>query len=609
MAGNALGYDPRARSAGRGGQGGGKRRPVAAKPQGEEKRSAPGRGITPARIAAIGALLVVVIVLAIVLFSGGGGHKYTLLFQNAGQLVPDNQVMIGGSPVGTVSSIELSPSNLAEIKIEVEQELHEGTTAVIRATSLSGVANHYVSISPGPNSSPALEEGAELGLSSTTTPVDIDQLFNSFPPKVREGLQNFIKGNAQIYAGRGKEANESYKYFGTALNRATNFASRTERRRTTALQVPGQLEQPDQRRRRPRGAALERDLQRQHRLPGDRTRQNVALDESLQELPPVLRQSNTTFVNLRAALDDVEPLINTAKPATKNLAPFLAELRPVLSKFIPFTQQPRPGARAGPASTTTRPNCWRRSRRSSSRPRTTFPHAEDRDRRLPAAAELPPLLHAGHLQRDLEARPGQRLLRRQRPLRPRRRPALQNLFKDESGDAERRSRRAEQFDAVRRSARRPRSAAPAAPRSRPPTTRPPTSNPPHARQLASARPNATPRRRWAAHEKADRRSRRGGRDRRRDRPDRGRWLERRLRRARGLRPTARSWSTASRCASPAPTSARSSRSASRCPANRRRKKTASSSTSPARRSSSSKSKTRASRTSARTPAAKSARSR
>jgi len=168
---------------------------------------------------------VVVIVLAIVLFTGGGGHKYTLLFQNAGQLVPDNQVMIGGSPVGTVANIELSPSNLAEIEIEVEQELHEGTTAVIRATSLSGVANHYVSISPGPNSSPALEEGAELGLSSTTTPVDIDQLFNSFPPKVREGLQNFIKGNAQIYAGRGKEANESYEYFGTALNRATNFAS------------------------------------------------------------------------------------------------------------------------------------------------------------------------------------------------------------------------------------------------------------------------------------------------------------------------------------------------------------------------------------------------
>ena len=36
----------------------------------------------------IAALAVAVIVLAILLFSGNGGHKYTLVFQNAGQLVP-----------------------------------------------------------------------------------------------------------------------------------------------------------------------------------------------------------------------------------------------------------------------------------------------------------------------------------------------------------------------------------------------------------------------------------------------------------------------------------------------------------------------------------------
>ena len=197
---------------------------MAAKPSGEEKSSAPSRGFSPARIAAVGALLVIVIVLAVVLFSGGGGHKYTFVFNNAGQLVPDNQVMIGGSPVGTVESIGLTDNDLAEVNVEVSQQLHEGSTAVIRATSLSGVANHYVSISPGPNSNPVLDNGAELGLSSTTTPIDIDQLFNTFPPPVLKGLQNFIKGNSEIYVGRGKEANESYKYFGTALNRASNFA-------------------------------------------------------------------------------------------------------------------------------------------------------------------------------------------------------------------------------------------------------------------------------------------------------------------------------------------------------------------------------------------------
>ena len=48
-------------------------------------------------------------------------------------------------------------------------------------------------------------------------------------------------------------------------------------------------------------------------------------------LPGALRQANTTFHNLRPALDDLDLLVNAAKPATKNLAPFLRQLQPVVS--------------------------------------------------------------------------------------------------------------------------------------------------------------------------------------------------------------------------------------------------------------------------------------
>jgi phospholipid/cholesterol/gamma-HCH transport system substrate-binding protein len=318
------------------------RRPVAANPSGEEKSSAPSRGVTPARIAAIGGLAVAVLLLAIVYFSGNGGHTYTLVFQNAGQLVPDNQVLIGGSPVGSVKSIELSEDNLAEINVEVDQELHEGSTAIIRATSLSGVANHYVSISPGPNSEPELDDGAELGLASTTTPIDIDQFFNTFPPTTRRGLEEFIKGNAQIfeYQGKGGNANNAYKYFGPALNRTGAFVGElnadqrllerfvvSSSKLSTA--VAGRAEE------------LESAFSNANTAFGAIAEQNVALSQSLERLPPVMRQANTTFVNLRAALDDLDPLVETAKPATKDLAPFLAELRPVLSKFIPLTRNLR----------------------------------------------------------------------------------------------------------------------------------------------------------------------------------------------------------------------------------------------------------------------------
>jgi phospholipid/cholesterol/gamma-HCH transport system substrate-binding protein len=288
----------------------------------------------------IAALAVAVIALAIVYFGSSSGHQYTLVFQNAGQLVPDNQVLIGGSPAGTVESIELSDDNLAEVHVEVDQELHEGTTATIRATSLSGVANHYVSISPGPNSSPALDDGAELGLSSTTTPVDIDQLFNTFPPSVRKGLSDFIKGNAATFEGQGEAGNEAFKYLAPAFNRVDAFVNELnadQRLLENFVVSSAKLSTTVAR----RGGQLSSAVSNANTAFEAIASQNVAFDQTLRRLPPVMRQANTTFVNLRAALDDLDPLVETAKPATKNLAPFLAELRPVISKFVPVVRNLR----------------------------------------------------------------------------------------------------------------------------------------------------------------------------------------------------------------------------------------------------------------------------
>jgi phospholipid/cholesterol/gamma-HCH transport system substrate-binding protein len=322
----------------------------------------------------LAALAVIVIALGVVIFGGGGGHKYKLDFQNAAQLVPDNQVLIGGQPVGSVESIELTDDNLAEIEISSEQELHEGSTAVIRATSLSGVANHYVSISPGPNSNPPLEEGATLGLGSTTTEVDLDQFLNTFPTPVRRALGQFVRGNAEQFSERGKDANETFKYFGPALNRTTAFVGElnsdqhllerfvvSSSKLTTAVAA--------------RGNELSSAVSNASNAFGAIAGQNEALDQTLRELPPFMRQANTTFVNLRAALDDVDPLVETAKPATKNLASFLSELRPVLSKAVPVFKNLRLSAsRQGFANDTAEALAFLPV--VQERASTAFPHAE-----------------------------------------------------------------------------------------------------------------------------------------------------------------------------------------------------------------------------------------
>ena len=351
---------------------------MAANPAGEEKSSAQSRGVTPARIAVIAALGIAVIALVYVaFFSGNGEHKYNLLFQNAAQLVPDNQVLIGGQPVGSVESIELTDDNLAKVIVNVEQELHEGTTAIIRATSLSGVANHYVSVSPGPNSNPPLDDDATLGLAETTTPVDIDQLFNTFPPSVRRGLGQFFRGNAAWYAGRGQDgtANETFEYLGVGFNRAGAFAgalNADERLFSRFLVSSSRLSTAVSE----RGAELSSAIANASTAFGAIASQNVALSRSLELLPPTFRQANTTFVNLRAALDDLDPLIETTRTATKDLAPFLAEFRPFLSKAVPVFKNLRlTVAKPGFANDTAEslamlPTVQQRASR-------TFPHSEE----------------------------------------------------------------------------------------------------------------------------------------------------------------------------------------------------------------------------------------
>ena len=54
------------------------------------------------------------------------------MFQTGGQLVAGDQVMIGGHPVGKVDGLDLDNEGRAVVDVSIDQQLHDGTTAVIR---------------------------------------------------------------------------------------------------------------------------------------------------------------------------------------------------------------------------------------------------------------------------------------------------------------------------------------------------------------------------------------------------------------------------------------------------------------------------------------------
>src|SRR5947207_4078787 len=153
--------------------------------------------MTAARGVALGALGVAAVVAAVILLTGGSQHTYKLVFENAGQLVKDDDVQIGGRRVGSVRKIELTDNNEAQITIRVDEPyapLHQGTTATIRATSLSGVANRYIALTPAPNNQRKLSDDAVLAQDKTTSPVDLDQLFDQLAPRASRSRQPAIRG-------------------------------------------------------------------------------------------------------------------------------------------------------------------------------------------------------------------------------------------------------------------------------------------------------------------------------------------------------------------------------------------------------------------------------
>jgi phospholipid/cholesterol/gamma-HCH transport system substrate-binding protein len=299
-----------------------------------EQSDSGGRGRALARIAGLAALIVGVVLIAMVLFGGSSGHKYNLLFETGGQLVQGNQVVVGGQPIGTVDEIKLTNDAQAEVSITVDRPLHDGTTASVRATSLSGIANRYVSIAPGPNSSPEIADGSTLTTDKTTSPVDLDQLFNTLDKPTRTALQDVIKGQAAIYSGNTEAARATYKYFAPGLQATTKLLSElnSDQASLSRFLVQGSKALGAIASRRDDLAALTSNANQAFAAIAQR---NAEFDRALVALPPAMRQANTTFVNLRAALDDLDPLITDLGVVAPDLPGFLRSIQATVTPAIP----------------------------------------------------------------------------------------------------------------------------------------------------------------------------------------------------------------------------------------------------------------------------------
>lgn len=294
-------------------------------------RRVEGRRSPLARFGALALVIAAFVVVALVLgVFGGSDYRVTATFVNAGQLVKGSQVKVGGVPVGSVKDIDVSADGQAEVTFKVADDdfvpLRHGTRAIVKQTSLSGIANRYVDLMLGPASGARIPDGGRIGPDDTDSAVELDQVFNLLDSDTRQSLRDVVKGSAKALAGRGKELRAGVHYLNPALSTGsrlffelTKDDARLQRFLVDSSDLVTALAQ-----RRGDLTGVVRNLNTTFGALGG---QKQALAESVERLPPFMRRANTAFVNLRAALDDVDPLVAAAKPAVRRLGPFLGQAR------------------------------------------------------------------------------------------------------------------------------------------------------------------------------------------------------------------------------------------------------------------------------------------
>jgi phospholipid/cholesterol/gamma-HCH transport system substrate-binding protein len=288
--------------------------------------------------------VVALIAVGVILLSSGSSYQVRAVFVNASQIVSGDLVEVAGNKIGTVSNIALTPNGQAELTLTISNgafdPLREGTTAIVRSVSLTGIANRYVDIRVGPPNRPPIPNNGVIPATNTTSEVDLDQLFNTLNGPTRRGLQNVFLGSASQYAGESKTAQAAWAYLNPAvaassmlfheINRNTgqfkNFLVKSSGLVTNVARRSADL------------SALVRHLST---TTGALAAERVPLGQSLRELPGFMRLANTTFVNLRSALDDLTPLVNASKPVAPKLEKLLLQLRPLAQESVPTVRDLR----------------------------------------------------------------------------------------------------------------------------------------------------------------------------------------------------------------------------------------------------------------------------
>jgi phospholipid/cholesterol/gamma-HCH transport system substrate-binding protein len=293
---------------------------------------------------------------AAALLAGGSGdsgdaYRVDVIFDNAGFLIPGQDVKIAGARVGSVKAVSLTPERRARITLEVDPRFgpfRSDADCTIQPQSLIG--EKYVQCAPGTPRGRPLRAGDDgtptLPVERTHAPIDVDLVLSALREPAPERLSILVAELGGGVAGRAEDLSQTIRRANPALqetNRVLRIAD-DDRARLGALADEAERIVSVLARER---SWVQRAIDRGARVTTTVARRRAELAQTLERLPPALAEARPALEHLRTFMTDGTPVLDDLRAAAPALSSLATRAGPLADAAAPALERIGRAARTG----------------------------------------------------------------------------------------------------------------------------------------------------------------------------------------------------------------------------------------------------------------------